>query len=90
MSETQKTTNDNPAATPARLLTPAEAAEILVIPVSTLNVWRAQRTGLPYVHIGPPGQIPARGCGGPDTPQHGTAGVRLSGDLAAAMSPIPK
>ncbi|BDR54868.1 hypothetical protein KIMH_09790 [Bombiscardovia apis] len=46
MSETQKTTNDNPAATPA------EAAEILVIPVSPLNAWRAQRTGLPYVHIG--------------------------------------
>ncbi|WP_094722100.1 helix-turn-helix domain-containing protein [Bombiscardovia coagulans] len=38
--------------TPLKLLTPAEAAEILVIPISTLNAWRTQKTGLPYVHIG--------------------------------------
>lgn len=52
MSQTQETTNRNPDLTPARLLTLAQAAEILVIPVSTLNAWRAQKTGLPYVHIG--------------------------------------
>ena len=52
MSQTHETISENPAPTPARLLTPAEAAEILVIPVSTLNAWRAQEIELPYVHIG--------------------------------------
>lgn len=52
MSQTQETTNGNAAMKPGRLLTPAEAAEILVIPVSTLNAWRAQKIELPYVHIG--------------------------------------
>jgi len=52
MSQTHETISENPAPTPARLLTPAEAAEILVIPVSTLNAWRAQKIEHPYVHIG--------------------------------------
>lgn len=41
MSEMTEMTSGNPAPVPAKLLTPAEAAEILVIPVSTLNAWRA-------------------------------------------------
>lgn len=52
MSQTHETMNETPAMIPARLLTPAEAAEILVIQVSTLNAWRAQKIELPYVHIG--------------------------------------
>ncbi|KFF30865.1 helix-turn-helix domain-containing protein [Bifidobacterium bombi] len=52
MSQTQEPTNENTAATSAKLLTPAEVTEILVIPVSTLNAWRAQKIELPYVHIG--------------------------------------
>lgn len=52
MSEMTEMTSRNPAPVPAKLLTPAEAAEILVIPVSTLNAWRAQRIELPYVRIG--------------------------------------
>ncbi|WP_339349632.1 helix-turn-helix domain-containing protein [Bifidobacterium indicum] len=52
MSEMTEMTTGNPVPVPAKLLTPAEAAEILVIPVSTLNAWRAQRIELPYVRIG--------------------------------------
>ena len=52
MSEMTEMTGGNPVPVPAKLLTPAEAAEILVIPVGTLNAWRAQRIELPYVRIG--------------------------------------
>ena len=68
MNQTHETISENPAPTPARMLTPAEAAEILVIPVSTLNAWRAQKIELPYVPYRTTGQIPARGCGCPDMP----------------------
>lgn len=37
---------------PARLLTPAQAAGILNIPVSTLARWRSERRELPYVKVG--------------------------------------
>ncbi|WP_207760021.1 helix-turn-helix domain-containing protein [Bifidobacterium primatium] len=34
------------------LLTPAQVAKILGIPVSTLSRWRSERRELPYVKIG--------------------------------------
>ncbi len=86
MSQTQETTNTNPDLTPARLLTPAQAAEILVILVSTLNAWRAQKTGLPYVHIGRLSDTGPR-CGGAYQPQHGAAGVSPEGDPAHTLCP---
>lgn len=52
MSEMTEMTTGNPVPVPAKLLTPTEAAGILVIPVSTLNAWRTQRIELPYVRIG--------------------------------------
>ena len=54
--------------------------------VSTLNAWRSQRTGLPYVLYGAWSDT-GPGCGGPDTPQHGTAGVSWRGHPAHTMCP---
>lgn len=42
--------SENPATTPTRLLTPAEAVEILG-DVSILNAWGAWKIELLYVHI---------------------------------------
>ncbi|KAA8825213.1 helix-turn-helix domain-containing protein [Bifidobacterium myosotis] len=38
--------------TPEPLLTPAQAAAVLAIPVTTLSRWRSERRELPYVRVG--------------------------------------
>lgn len=44
--------NDTTTLTNEPLLTPAQAARILNVPVSTLSRWRNERRELPYVKVG--------------------------------------
>lgn len=43
---------DEPAVAIDTLLTPAQAAAVLNVPVSTLVRWRSERRELPYVKVG--------------------------------------
>lgn len=47
-----KPTNAAPVATPRRLLTRAEAAELLAVSTATLSRWAAERQGPAFVKLG--------------------------------------